>query len=151
MATRTKENWTYNGWTFPIDHNLVATTCWCGIKLAIPENLYDWMQEDSGRSCYCPAGHKFYFTEGRAARLERELKAEKDRRARAQAAADRHRARADHNEARRVAQKAATTRARKRHAAGVCPACKRTFQNVQRHMESKHPDYDPVKGHHEGA
>jgi hypothetical protein len=23
---------------------------------------------------------------------------------------------------------------------GVCPCCKRTFQNIQRHMETKHPE-----------
>lgn len=26
---------------------------------------------------------------------------------------------------------------------GICPCCKRTFQNLQRHMETKHPESKP--------
>ena len=33
------------------------------------------------------------------------------------------------------------TRQRKRAAAGMCPCCRRTFENVARHMESQHPGY----------
>jgi hypothetical protein len=148
---KTKTQFVHNGWTFPIDANLVQTTCWCGMHVAIPQNLYDWMQDDPDHSCYCPAGHEFHYGTSNSAKLQKKLDEERDRRARATARADREAARADHNEQRRVAQKAATTRARKRHASGVCPACKRTFSNVQRHMASQHPGYDPAVGHHEGS
>lgn len=37
------------------------------------------------------------------------------------------------------AQKAAKTRLRKRIEHGVCPHCKRHFENVERHVKSKHP------------
>jgi hypothetical protein len=34
---------------------------------------------------------------------------------------------------------------RKRIQSGVCPCCNRTFENLGRHMKSKHPafDYEP--------
>ncbi len=32
-----------------------------------------------------------------------------------------------------------------RHAAGVCPACNRTFSQLVAHMESQPPDYDPER------
>ena len=32
------------------------------------------------------------------------------------------------------------TRSRKRACRGLCPFCKRHFVNVQRHVETKHPD-----------
>jgi DNA repair exonuclease SbcCD ATPase subunit len=50
-----------------------------------------------------------------------------------------------HTERQLSAQKAATTRAKKRHAAGVCPCCNRSFENVRRHMATQHPDFDPAK------
>lgn len=39
------------------------------------------------------------------------------------------------------AHKAAKTRLKKRVANGVCPCCKRHFENLQRHMQTKHPKY----------
>jgi hypothetical protein len=44
-------------------------------------------------------------------------------------------------ERRLSAQKGATTRAKKRHAAAVCPCCNRSFVQLRRHMENKHPGY----------
>jgi hypothetical protein len=32
-------------------------------------------------------------------------------------------------------------RDRERFAAGICPCCRRTFDNVRRHMSTQHPDY----------
>ncbi len=43
------------------------------------------------------------------------------------------------------AQKGVTTRIKNRIANGVCPCCKRTFQNLARHMKGQHPDYKNVR------
>ena len=43
------------------------------------------------------------------------------------------------------AQKAAKTRLKNRIAAGVCPCCNRSFVNLARHMNTKHPDYAKEK------
>lgn len=37
------------------------------------------------------------------------------------------------------------TRTKKRGGHGVCPCCNRTFQQLARHMKSKHPDYAESK------
>jgi hypothetical protein len=47
----------------------------------------------------------------------------------------------DRKEYSRRAEKAAKTRIKNRISKGVCPCCNRTFQDLQRHMTTKHPDY----------
>jgi hypothetical protein len=122
--------------------SLTVTTCWCGIHLAIPNNLYR-NARDHGTDVHCPLGHTFGW---------HETLADKERKRREQAEAQLQTARQQRDaerdlrrdtERRLTAQKAATTKARKRHAAGVCPCCKRSFENVRRHMAAKHPDYQP--------
>ncbi len=39
------------------------------------------------------------------------------------------------------AQKAAKTKLKNRIKHGVCPCCKRTFQNIAKHIATKHPGY----------
>lgn len=73
---------------------------------------------------------------GEAVRLRERLRAERDRAARL--AAER-----DQAEASARAYKGAATKARKRAKAGTCPCCKRTFQQLARHMASQHPDFEP--------
>ena len=40
-----------------------------------------------------------------------------------------------------AAQRGVTTKLRKQIAAGVCPCCHRSFQNLRRHMDGQHPDF----------
>jgi hypothetical protein len=88
---------------------------------------------------YCPLGHKWVFSgEGEAARVKRQLEWAQQREGRL--AAERDQAKASAR-----AQKGAATRARRRAAAAVCPCCKRSFVQLRRHMETKHPDYDPAQ------
>lgn len=121
---------------------LTVVKCWCGMRHAVPAELDDLQdrQHDNGRTqvaIYCPLGHQHERAgEGEAARLERQLQTERDRAARL--AAER-----DQIQASLTAQKGATTRARKRAAAAVCPCCKRSFVQLRRHMATKHPGYDP--------
>jgi hypothetical protein len=123
---------------------LVALTCWCGMRHAVPEELRNFQlrQHENGRevvSIYCPLGHTHVPAgEGEAARLRKQLERTEARR---QAERDLR----EDTERRLAAQKGATTKAKKRHAAGVCPVCKRTFSQMQRHMASQHPGYDPAK------
>jgi hypothetical protein len=92
-------------------------------------------------SIYCPLGHGHIVSgKGEAEELRERLKREQDRAARL--IADR-----DQIQASLTAQKGATTRARKRAAAAVCPCCNRPFVQLRRHMASKHPDYDPATPH----
>jgi len=56
-------------------------------------------------------------------------------------ARNRQRERAERTERRLSAQKGVTTRIKNRVANGVCPCCKRSFTDLRRHMETKHPKY----------
>ena len=73
-------------------------------------------------------------------RSDRELQRERQRH-------DQTRADRDHIEAKRRGEKAAKTRIKNRIAAGVCPCCNRTFQNLAKHMAGQHPDFTPEPTH----
>jgi hypothetical protein len=131
--------------TLQYTETLEVTTCWCGIHLAVPDNLLRHAHQGQ-TSIYCPLGHQFSWKESARSDLERAQKrlAETERRL----AAERD-LRAD-TERRLTAQKGQTTKARKRAAAALCPCCNRSFVQLRRHMEAKHPDYDPAKAGEKG-
>lgn len=120
---------------------LVTTTCWCGIHLAVPNDLYDYAQRHGQHIC-CPLGHEFVFTDTVRKDLEK---------AREELAAERRRLAATrdllaHEERSHAATRGHVTRKRReltRVKAGVCPCCNRTFQNLARHMEGQHPEFHP--------
>lgn len=128
--------------TMSFTDTLVVVTCWCGINHAVPQDLRDYQQRchNDGREVpdiYCPLGHTHVPAgEGEAARLARQLENARNRAARLTAERDQA-------EASARAHKGQATRARKRAAAAVCPCCKRSFVQLRRHMEAKHPDYVP--------
>ena len=112
---------TYTGW-------LVIRRCWCGIRHAIPSELSDHL--DRGGRAYCPLGHSYVQAEPtleqRLAAAEARLVAEQDQ----------------HDATRRslAATKGQVTRIKRRVHRGVCPHCTRTFADLVRHMETKHPE-----------
>jgi hypothetical protein len=119
---------------------LTTLTCWCGMRHAVPAELYAHQERQlrDGRdqtAIYCPLGHHHIIAgEGEAARLKRRLDAERVRAA--SLAAQR-----DQAEASARAYKGVATKARKRAAAALCPCCNRSFVQLRRHMKAKHPDY----------
>lgn len=122
-------------------HTLETMTCVdCGMQFAAPAG-YETERRKDGRPFYCPNGHSMSFKETEADRLRKQLAA-RDREIEFQKNQRRY---ADDERQRvqrqLIAAKGQATKLRKRVACGVCPACKRTFDNVARHMQSKHPDY----------
>lgn len=109
---------------------LIVTSCYCGIPFAIPDNLHGWMNKSSKNSCHCPNGHVMHFTNS----LEDKLaESERRRLATQQLLAAEERSHS--------ATKGHLTKAKKqihRVEHGVCPHCNRSFQNLARHMKSKH-------------
>lgn len=113
----------------------------CGVSFAITDS-YDDRRRHDHKAFYCPNGHSMSYSgdneaekqRKRADQLERRL-ANKDEDLRAE--------RAQHSTTRNrlSATKGVLTKTKKRIAHGVCPCCKRTFANVQRHMAGQHPDY----------
>lgn len=111
---------------------LVVKTCWCGIRHAIPSELARQLVE--GSTVYCPLGHSYVTRETRGDRLQRELEQERSRRS----------ATLDllaHEERSHAATKGHLTRAKRRSAAGLCPCCNRSFEQLRRHMRTQHPDF----------
>ncbi len=114
----------------------------CGGVYAIAQRYHQTCYEEgSAWNCpYCKVGWGFACNNGENDRLRRQLKAALSAEQRERAAHDQTRSALEHTERRRRAEKAAKTRVRNRVAAGVCPCCNRTFQNLARHMQSQHPE-----------
>lgn len=113
---------------------LVVTSCWCGIGLAIPDSLYQEASANHNKSVYCPLGHSFVYGG--------ETEAQKERRLRKQAEdlAAVAGARADQAEASRRAWKGQVTKLRNRAAAGACPFCGQSVYQMARHVARKHAE-----------
>lgn len=133
--------------TLTYSGELQIETCWCGMKHAVPVELArlqkrrrdDGLKQDG---FYCPIGHKWiYDGESQTAVLERQLQRERANHDQTLAELSDARQERDHNENRRRAEKAAKTKLKKRIAAGVCPCCNRTFQNLARHIAGQHPEF----------
>lgn len=112
----------------------------CGISFHVPETFISERQQKGG-SWYCPNGHSRIFRETDVQKLEREkvrlaqrIAQKDDEIQEAWDAANQHRRIA-------AAHKGQVTKLKNRAAAGVCPCCNRSFQNLKRHMDGQHPDY----------
>lgn len=122
-----------------ITENLVTLCCCrCQIRFAVMQGLYDRLQR-SKDMFFCPIGHEQGFLGPNA--VERERDSLKLQLASANASAERAREARDRAERRRSAAKGQLTKTRNRIAAGVCPCCSRTFQNLQAHMRTQHAGY----------
>lgn len=114
----------------------------CKIQFGISERFY----EDRKQRCdlfYCPNGHKQCFGRGKSDldKAKEELEREKRRSEHLRKERERERVRADSIERRRRAAKGQLTKIRNRVGKGVCPCCNRHFENLQRHMATKHPSF----------
>lgn len=120
--------------------------CKCQARFAIPTDAYDRLRK-SHDAHWCPlCGQQQHFTGlSDEEKLRKELEAEKARKLEILGEANRLR---ESNAAlgrSLKAQRSATKRIRNRVANGVCPCCTRSFENLRRHMETKHPDYTSEK------
>lgn len=84
---------------------------------------------------YCPAGHSMSYGQ------KTEAEKLRDRLRSAQAQLTHTQDQVQATEYQRRAQKGQNTRLKNRIAAGVCPCCNRSFQNVARHMAGQHPEF----------
>lgn len=118
---------------------LVVEECpTCAVIYAIPQLLKDKALQHrgpSGKSIHCPNGHSWHYTgKTEAEKLREQLERERERAGRI--TADR-----DQIEASLRATRGVVTRMKNRASAGVCPCCNRTFQQLARHMQAKHPEF----------
>ncbi len=128
-----------------VDLELKVVTCGgCGITYAIPAALHRQYKENGATvncpNTACPWGG-MVCGETKVQALKKELAAAKEAREmaiRGRRWAERARAPESRSHA---ATRGHLTRSKKRHAAAVCPCCKRSFKQLRRHMATKHPDY----------
>lgn len=126
--------------------SFTTTTCAaCGCHFGMDVAFYRARKED-GKTFYCPAGHSLHYGDNEADRLRRELADEKARSRSIASSRDYAFSELRETEAKLTQKKRLYTRTRNeltkvktRVAAGVCPDCNRSFQNVARHMATKHP------------
>lgn len=123
------------------EHKIETITCSsCGIVYGLPY----WFQKcrrDDKQTFYCPNGHPQAYIESETDRLRKQLEQEK----RSAEWWKNHAASKD-SQLKGVniqlgKMKAKLKRTETRVSNGVCPCCNRSFQNVMRHMKTKHPDY----------
>lgn len=118
----------------------------CGIIFGL-ESRHQTELRRSHKTFWCPGcGSRLHYdSETDAEREARLRKAAEDKLVRERASFDQERARLKEivnlKESQRRAEKGAKTKLKKRVAAGVCPCCNRTFSQLSRHMETKHPEY----------
>jgi hypothetical protein len=105
----------------------------CGIVFGVPE-AFDLQRREKGGSWVCPNGHSLVYREPDVRRLERERD---QARARARHEADQREA----TQRSLSATRGALTKVKKRVGNGTCPCCNRHFQQLKRHMATRHPDY----------
>lgn len=116
------------------NQQLQTETCYkCGIVFAVPSYFREKRLLDKN-SFWCPNGHSQAYIKSEIDQLKSQLEAERR-------STEWQRARANTLEKSLSAQKGQLTKLKNRVANGVCPCCKRTFQDLSRHMHNKHPDY----------
>lgn len=114
---------------------LVAIECGeCGATFAATESFVAARRADH-RTFYCLNGHaRHYPQKSEAEKLRDRLRITESQLTHTQ---DQLQA----TEYQRRAQKGQVTRLRNRIAAGVCPCCNRSFQDVRAHMQGQHPEF----------
>jgi hypothetical protein len=116
----------------------------CKMEFGMPDEFYRTAyQMKEKMTWYCPAGHGQVFVTGETAenKMRRELARLKQREAMLIDEKRQERERRQEAERSASAHKGVATRIKKRAAAGVCPCCNRTFDNLRKHMATKHPKF----------
>lgn len=105
----------------------VETCCNCHIAFGITEDFKKARLKDR-ENFHCPRGHQMhYLGKSEEQRLRESLQEEQ------------HRSQALRESAAKLER--ANRKLKKRAAAGVCPCCNRTVQQMARHMKTKHPEF----------
>lgn len=127
--------------SFDVTLDLTVEVCWvCGITWAM-DSRWATKRSERGLNFFCPAGCRLRYGESENDKLKKDLKREKDKLERERQWHKRTEEAKERLDRRLSATKGVVTRMRNRAAEGVCPCCKRSFPELQKHMRSKHPDY----------
>lgn len=111
----------------------------CSIEYYVPSL---WLQDkrETGNGFKCPNGCFRAYKETETDRIRRKLERAQQQLAYKDDVIRDERHLRDKEKRKVAAQKGIVTKLKKRSHAGVCVCCNRTFENLQRHMASKHPN-----------
>jgi hypothetical protein len=112
----------------------------CHIMYGVPAGFLDDRRR-TGDVFYCPNGCQRVYRENEADRLRTELAKQAKQLEQAETVAREYREQARSAERRLTANRGVITRMKNRAANGVCPCCNRSFEDLRRHMTTKHPDF----------
>lgn len=112
----------------------------CGMTFGLTADFIRRRRTDGG-TFYCPAGHTNHYRENEHDKIRRERDRLKQQQARYEDWLKEERERREQAERSASARKGQITRLKNRAAAGVCPCCSRSFENLRRHMSAKHPSF----------
>lgn len=118
----------------------IQECCACFIRFAVPKS-FDIARRKDGNRFFCPVGHSQSYTESENDRIRRERDRLKQEAARLEEVATSERQLREAAERSASARKGQITRLKNRAAAGVCPCCNRSFENLKNHMSTKHPGF----------
>jgi hypothetical protein len=120
---------------------MVVACATCFVPFGISAELQEKRQNDH-EAFYCPSGHDNYYSG--PSQYERRAKEAEQAQLAAQAKLneERHLRLVAENALKKETQK--RKKIEKRIAAGVCPCCNRTFEDLQKHMQTKHKGYAPI-------
>ncbi len=107
----------------------------CSIQFSMPQQLWQSCYDDGGFFS-CPLGHSRGWNKGNKAKQEERAKHEEKLAAQMRVATE--------QTARAMRAEKELKRLKNRTHAGVCPCCERTFQQLARHIKTKHPELAPV-------
>lgn len=125
-----------SNYTFETSIKYTTIDCiYCDFVFAVPKTA-DEKWQNNHTTFYCPKcrGNMHYSDKPETERLEKDLAYYKSKNASLRESNEFYQ-----NSAR--AYKGHHTRVKNRVKNGVCPCCNRTFKDLQRHMKSKHPDF----------
>lgn len=122
--------------TATIQENITLETemcCNCAVVFAMPSYLKR-QRRDDGLTFHCPNGHPQHYTKTTVMQLTEQLEAAQ------------RELRSEKCHALRMTQERdQAQRKLKRVHRGVCPCCKRSFTDLARHMQTKHPEVVKAK------
>ncbi len=112
----------------------------CGVRFAIPQGFYKDLLR-SRNIFWCPNGHEQHFSgKSEADKVREKLKRTEEAHERTKCSLRAAHGREESEKRSHAATKGQLTKTRNRIKKGVCPFCNRSFENLRRHMETKHGD-----------
>lgn len=119
-------------------HFIMEECCNCGVPFFLPLYLQKRLLE-THKSFYCPNGHSMSYTgKTEAQKLQ-------DKLVELQNQANKREQELQDKWLDTLGEKNKLEKQLKKVHNGTCPCCKRSFQNLERHMQSKHPELVTVK------